>query len=347
MKHALTFCLLTISFSASAVMAPDGQALYEQYCAACHGMNGQGGTGIPLANKDFQRQVSNEFLSNTIKYGRPGRVMPAFTNLTQKEVGAITLYLRSLTSTRPLKHVRKNIKGNVANGKKLFNENCASCHGRDGKGGKGTGVTFSRPRDLPIIAPALNNSGYLKSATDHMIKKTLMEGRRGTPMTSFLKKGLSEKDINDIVAYIRNFERYQKKVDPDRHRKESLSIVVESPYDLETTIDNVKRAAIGKNFRLIRVQKLEQGLVEEGKESNKQMIIYFCNFQLLNDALAIDTRVGMFLPCRITVVEQNGKVLVMAINPKRMSYLFNNDELDILCQKMFDTYEEIIEEATL
>ena len=41
-------------------------------------------------------------------------------------------------------------------------------------GGKGTGVTFSRKRDLPVIAPALNNVGFLASASDNMIKDTIM-----------------------------------------------------------------------------------------------------------------------------------------------------------------------------
>jgi cytochrome c oxidase cbb3-type subunit 3 len=47
------------------------------------------------------------------------------------------------------------------------------------------------------------------------------------------------------------------------------------------------------------------------------------------------------------VVETAGVVKVMAINPKRLSYLFNNDELNKLCTQMHDTYVEMIEEANL
>lgn len=166
-------------------------------------------------------------------------------------------------------------------------------------------------------------------------------------MPSFTKQGLKNKDIDDLVAYIRNFERYQESVDVDKYKSEPLMIESESPYDLATTIGNIKRSAIGKNFRIIRVQELDNGLVAEGKENKAQAIIYFCNFQSLNEALAIDTRVGLFLPCRITVVETAGKVRVMSINPKRLSYLFNNDELDKLCTQMHDSYVEIIEEANL
>ena len=37
----------------------------------------------------------------------------------------------------------------------------------------------------------------------------------------------------------------------------------------------------------------------------------------------------------------------MSINPKNLSHLFNNTELDKACQKMHDLYSDIMEEATL
>jgi cytochrome c oxidase cbb3-type subunit 3 len=116
---------------------------------------------------------------------------------------------------------------------------------------------------------------------------------------------------------------------------------------LEETIESIKRAVKGKNFRLIRIQTFDDGYVDKDKQDPKKTIIYFCNFQFLNHALGIDPRVGMFLPCRITVVEQQGKVQVMAINPLRLSKLFNNNELNKACEEMRDLYIEILEEATL
>ncbi len=65
-------------------------------------------------------------------------------------------------------------------GAKLYGRNCAACHGANGEGSKGTGVTFLRSRDLPIMAPALHNPGFLAAATDAMIKATLLHGRKGT-----------------------------------------------------------------------------------------------------------------------------------------------------------------------
>ena len=60
-----------------------------------------------------------------------------------------------------------------------------------------------------------------------------------------------------------------------------------------------------------------------------------------------NSRVGLFLPCRVTVVEHAGKVQVMSINPKTLSHLFNNEELDRICGRMEKLYQDILEEATL
>ena len=57
--------------------------------------------------------------------------------------------------------------------------------------------------------------------------------------------------------------------------------------------------------------------------------------------------VGMFLPCRITIVEHHGKVQVMSVNPEVLSKLFNNSELNLLCEQMRKNYTTIMEEATL
>ena len=125
------------------------------------------------------------------------------------------------------------------------------------------------------------------------------------------------------------------------------AIVVDSPYGLDETVENVKQAITNQNFVLIRTDHLDHGFVEEEKENNKQVVLHFCNFGFLFDALTIDPRVGLFLPCRVTVIEHEGKVQVMTINPMRLSKLFNNEELDDACKEMTKVYETILEDSVL
>lgn len=330
-----------------AMAAPNGAKLYGRNCASCHGASGDGGIGVPLALPAFQAGISDDYLRKTIHDGRPGRVMPSFSSLKPAEVDAIVRHVRTWNKGSSVTYSARRIKGDPVHGKKLFGQYCASCHGVSGEGSKGTGVTFSRPRDLPIMAPALHNPGFLAAATDSMIKATLMHGRAGTPMVSFLKLGLKERDINDIVRYVRSFENQPLPESAQVLQVESPVIIRHSPYDLATTVENVKRAVNNNNFFHGRVQTLEYGLTPPANENPKQVIVYFCNISLLNKALAVDPRVGMFLPCRITIFEQDGKVQLISVDPKVMSRLFNNSELNQLCEQMKQSYTEIMEEATL
>jgi cytochrome c oxidase cbb3-type subunit 3 len=344
LKILLSITLLLVSTTAAG--APDGGSLYAAHCAACHGDTGEGGVGVPLSLASFLDSIDDDFLRKTIRHGRPGRVMPAFSKLSDAQIDAIVAYIRNWSDKPAPRYSEAPVRGDAVHGKTLYSNYCAVCHGETGEGGKGTGVTFSRRRNLPIIAPALNNTGFLAAASDQMIRHTLQYGREGTPMRSFLVQGLSEQDIDDLVSYVRSFETLET-ADPKPAREESRIIEAESSYSLEETVENLKDALVSQNFILIRTDTLEHGLVPEGEENPKEIILHFCNFSFLFDALAVDPRVGMFLPCRITVVERAGKVMVSAINPLYLSHLFNNAELDEYCHKMHGLYSVIIEEATL
>ncbi len=341
--YAIFFCLL-VAGSNPLWAVPQGERLYTRHCAACHGEEGRGGVGIPLALPAFLTTASDEYLTRSIRLGRPGRIMPAFTDLSDEEIAAIVSHIRGWHPKAPEEEYAR-IRGTPERGEKLFRKHCVQCHGEQGEGGAGTGVTFSRPRDFSVIAPALNNSGFLAAASDRMIRETLILGREGTPMPSYRTLGLNDEDIDNLVAYIRSLETQAKarSAEPEM----AATLVYESSYGLEETIENVKRAAIGRNFRIIREQPLNEGLVPEADNDTQRIMVYFCNFKFLDEVLKLDPRVGLFLPCRVTVVEQDGVVKVMSINPKRLSYLFNNDKLDAACEQMYELYEAILEESTL
>lgn len=342
----LIFGLFLSVISGLLLAAPDGASLYARHCAACHGEKGTGGVGVPLALPSFLDSVDDRFLATTIRYGRPGRVMPAFTALSDAQVQAIVNFMRGWSEHTAPVYTQDRVAGDAQHGHELYSAHCAACHGENGAGGTGTGVTLSRHRDQPIIAPALGNSGFLRAASDELIRQTLKKGREGTPMQSFLEQGLSEQDIDDLVSYIRSLQS-QEEIRAAARAQEPATISYESPYSLQETVDNLKQAIASQNFLLIRTDTLEHGLVEEGKENPNQVIVHFCNFKFLFDALAVDPRVGMFLPCRVTVVEKDGKVTLSVINPIYLSRLFNNEELDDHCKRMQAIYKEILEEATL
>lgn len=202
-----------------------GQNLYKQHCATCHGMSGEGLVGLPLNLQSFLSVAPEGYIKRSIFYGRLPRAMPPYSQiLTKEQIEAVASYVRSWQVVDYDGIDRNRIAGSVSNGKKMFDGMCIGCHGRDGIGGPQVGGGHVTNAMAGYAGPALNNQGFLKAATDGYIKATMMRGRVGTPMGAYLKgkQGmveLTEEEINDIVAYIRSWEKQDSEpVDPWRER---------------------------------------------------------------------------------------------------------------------------------
>jgi cytochrome c oxidase cbb3-type subunit 3 len=344
-KLFLFIWLIVSSFSVYA--APDGHELYTRHCAVCHNENGIGGIGLPL-NSHKLESFPSDYLFKTIRLGREGRVMPAFKKLSDAQITAIVDYLLSWRKgALPVSFSSAAIHGDAANGKTLFAQKCAECHGEDGKSeGEGTGVSISRDRHFQVIPPALNNPGFLASASDEWIKYTILHGRAGTIMPGSKKLKLSEGEVNNIVSYIRSFE--SGFTAPDVMEEESPTLIFDSPYDFETTAANLKRGMQGLNFRNFPDRYMEMGLADDNTINKKQLSMRFCNFKQLYHMLNTEPRLGVVLPCRVTVVESDdGQVKIYMMNMKVVSRLFNNTQLSEEAESMNEQLLELIDEATL
>ena len=90
----------------------------------------------------------------------------------------------------------------LVSGRDQFGRYCAACHGPNGLGDR---------EGLAYFAPSLNNSDFLRAASDGFLLATIARGRSGTPMRPFGvgAGGIAELDgaaINDIVSYVRSWE---------------------------------------------------------------------------------------------------------------------------------------------
>lgn len=73
--------------------------------------------------------------------------------------------------------------------------------------------------------------------------------------------------------------------------------------NIEQATDSVIRAIKGNNYSFVRQQAIDSRLVPRDWEAASVRIVYFCNFDAMSRALALDTRASAFLPCRITLIE--------------------------------------------
>ena len=327
--------------------APDGRELYMTHCSACHHLGGEGGIGLPLPAAKLA-DVTDDYLRKTLRNGRPGRVMPAFQRMSDAQVDAIVRFLRQDTHTTDPGFSDAPVVGDVDRGKAIYGEHCIKCHGEDGTGeGKGTGVTLSRERSFLVMPASISNRGFLASASDEMIRKVVVHGRKYSGMPAFGHGKLSDTEIDDVVAFVRAFEQQQAEPEP-LDAEERPTHIYESPHDFETTVANVKAALTGANFRIFPDRLLEQGLIDEFSVNSRQVGIRFCNFNVLYGMLKIEPRLGIVLPCRITVIEhEDGTVTLAVPNLRVISRWFNNDELVELWDRMEQTFKDIIDEVTL
>lgn len=138
-----------------------GYRLFVNNCAICHGADGGGKPGFPnLTDKDWLYGGTPEKILETITHGRKA-AMPAWgVMLGEKGVGEVTDYVLSLSGA-------EHDAAKVEAGAKLFSNNCAVCHGVDGKGNQLVG------------APNLTDDIWLYGGEAATVRQTIREGRNG------------------------------------------------------------------------------------------------------------------------------------------------------------------------
>lgn len=114
---------------------------------------------------------------------------------------------------------------------------------------------------------------------------------------------------------------------------------------MEQTLADLNVAIESNNYVFIRRQNVDQDLVPPEQQNRRIVFVFFCNFAMLNSALKIDPNVGVFLPCKITLIETDEGVELLAANPSLVSHALNEPKLDELCDKLTKDYRNIIEEA--
>lgn len=126
--------------------------------------------------------------------------------------------------------------------------------------------------------------------------------------------------------------------------KPSMLISVKSPYSMKKTIQNIKQSLVNNNFTYLREQAVNEGLGV--KEDPHFRILYFCNFSVAHKAILQDKRIGFMLPCRLTLIETEGQVVIHYLNPQLVKQL-NINKLNGLCDQITASLKSTVEEATL
>jgi len=173
-----------------------GRVAFADNCAPCHGAGGGGAKGYPNLNDDdwlwggklaqIEQTIIHGIRSgdekarvgNMLAFGRDGILKP-------DQISAVVSYVQFLSGQK--------LEGgaDLALGKKVFADNCASCHDAEGKGNKELG------------APNLTDKIWLYGGDRQTITESVINGRGGV-MPAWGDR-LDEPTIKALTVYVHTF----------------------------------------------------------------------------------------------------------------------------------------------
>jgi cytochrome c oxidase cbb3-type subunit 3 len=113
-----------------------GQRLFLTYCAQCHGSDAKGGKGFPnLTDNDWLWGGTPDRIKETITKGRDAVMTPKGVkpDMDGQQIKDVVAYVRSLSG------LESKLGGHAEQGKELFPQACAACHGPEAKGNQEVG----------------------------------------------------------------------------------------------------------------------------------------------------------------------------------------------------------------
>ena len=168
-----------------------GRAAFKVNCVQCHGSGAAGSKGYPNLNDDDWLWGGDlKTIRYTLEHGirNPDHAatrqsqMPAFAGvLSEGDVAAVVAHVRHISGQRPASALTQQ-------GAQIFANNCAVCHGPDGKGGRQFG------------APNLTDGIWLYGGDTATLTETVLKARQGV-MPRWGHK-LDAATITMLAAYV-------------------------------------------------------------------------------------------------------------------------------------------------
>ena len=161
----------------------DGEPLFGQNCAACHGSDGRGGERAPnIATTHDVVALSDAELHDIVSKGRLSTGMPGFGALGDDKVDALAAYVRTLQGMTA--EGAAALPGDPRRGEAIFfgQAACSGCHMMNGRGGfmgedlsdYARGHTVGAVRSAIVHPDATGSAGTL--VTVETVKGTTLKG---------------------------------------------------------------------------------------------------------------------------------------------------------------------------
>lgn len=208
---------------------PSPRKTYEQFCARCHGLAGDGRgliapslAGAPrifLNNAGFFRLANRNSLAKSVQNGIPGTAMPPFARLlTETEIKALLADLEyrfaglgsaMKVADLPVPERLADLRGDGAG---LYASSCTRCHGE-----RGDRALHLVKKKRPPQPRNFRNRTYMDAVADQQIFRAIARGIPGTGMKAYQtalpgtgvrqKDNLRDEDVWRLVDHVRRLSR--------------------------------------------------------------------------------------------------------------------------------------------
>ena len=103
---------------------------------------------------------------------------------------------------------------------------------------------------------------------------------------------------------------------------DNFAYIVETEKSLDDAVVSVLKAVEQKGWALFQIYDIKERLAVKGFTQKPLKIIEICSGKYANQLLNKNRLISLCMPCKINVLEEDGKVKIIGMNPKIMSKFF-------------------------
>ncbi len=105
-------------------------------------------------------------------------------------------------------------------------------------------------------------------------------------------------------------------------RTEDFAYIVETEKSFDETIVSVLKAVEQKGWALFQIYDIRERLAAKGFKQKPLKIIEICSGKYANQFLNKNRLISLCMPCKINVLEEDGKIKIIGMKPTMISQLF-------------------------
>ena len=105
-------------------------------------------------------------------------------------------------------------------------------------------------------------------------------------------------------------------------KTEDFAYIVETKKSFDDAVVSVLKAVEQKGWALFQIYDVKERLAAKGFEQKPLKIIEICSGKYANQFLNKNRLISLCMPCKVTVLEENGKVKIAGMKPTMISQFF-------------------------